>query len=124
MTHLLDASAVLAWLLDERGAGRVDDLIVGASIGAANWSEVLQKVRSRERDAAEVGRLLRALGVEVIDVSASDAELAAELWSRDRPLSLGDRLCLAAAARRGLVAVTADAAWRRAAPGVEVLVIR
>ena len=102
-------------------ASALDDGVVTA----ANWSEVLQKARQHGGDPHEVGLLLRSLGVEVIDVTQEDAENAALIWTRAVPLSLGDRLCLAAAARLGLPAMTADAEWERVdIENVEIEVIR
>ncbi len=80
---------------------------------AANWAEVLQKARQHGADPQEVGLLLRSLGIEVIDVTQKDGETAALIWTAKAPLSLGDRLCLAAATRLGLPVVTADTEWER-----------
>lgn len=44
-------------------------------------------------------------------VTAQDAVSAAALWRRGSGLSLGDRLCLALAARLGTPVPTADRAW-------------
>lgn len=97
----------------------------GGVVTAANWSEVLQKARQYGGDPHEVGLLLRSLGIEVIDVTQEDGENAALIWTREVPLSLGDRLCLAAAARLGLPAMTADRAWERVEiENVEIEVIR
>ncbi|MFO8151515.1 MAG: hypothetical protein R6T93_14640, partial [Trueperaceae bacterium] len=41
-----------------------------------------------------------------------------------RSLSLGDRACLAFGRRVGLPVLTTDRAWRGAAAGVEVVVVR
>ena len=50
--NVLDASAILAYLLGEQGADRMEDVMnEGAVCGAANWSEVAQKVRA----AGEIG---------------------------------------------------------------------
>ncbi|WP_075296105.1 MULTISPECIES: hypothetical protein [unclassified Pseudonocardia] len=51
---------------------------------------------------------------------------AAKLWPAARPtgLSLGDRCCLAPAARLGGPAVTADSAWTGLDLGVSVVSIR
>lgn len=94
-------------------------------VTAANWSEVLQKARRYGGDPYEVGLLLRSLGIKVIDVTQEDGENAALIWTREAALSLGDRLCLAAAARLGLPAMTADAEWERVnIENVEIEVIR
>ena len=92
-------------------------------IGAANWSEVLQKARQHGVEPGAVGRLLSSFGLRVADVTATDAERAAELWSRGSSLSLGDRLCLALALRLEIAAATADADWRSVAGGPELILL-
>ncbi len=113
LPRVLDSSAVLAWLQQEAGSDRVASALAGGVVTAANWSEVLQKARQHGGDPHEVGLLLRSLGLEIIDVTKEDGENAALIWTREAPLSLGDRLCLAAAARLGLPAMTADTEWDR-----------
>ena len=124
MSVLLDASAVLAWLQQEPGGADVRPLLDDGLITAATWSEVLQKVRQHGGDPGEVSLLLRALGLDVTEVTRADGERAAQLWNRSNPLSLGARLCLAAAHRIGRPAVTAEARWTESDSGVEVRVIR
>ncbi|MGH2410981.1 MAG: PIN domain-containing protein, partial [Chloroflexota bacterium] len=121
---ILDASAVLAWLQDEPGAGTVDALVTDAVVSAPNWSEVLQKVAQHGRDADEVRGLLLALGLEVIPLTEEDAASAARLWLQAPALSLGDRCCLAVARRLELPAITADREWLGLALGVEIRPIR
>lgn len=48
MTAVLDASAILAFVQGEAGSDVVEDqLVAGSRCGAANWSEVAQKVTRR-----------------------------------------------------------------------------
>ena len=83
MTVVLDASAVLAFLQDEPGAALVEEALVdGASCGAANWSELAQKVLGRGRDWDLVGALLDTYAVDVTPVVRADAEWAARRWLR------------------------------------------
>lgn len=108
---VFDASALIAYVGGEPGADLVRaHLERGGAISAANWSEAAQKL-----DAAGVWAVARALllsfPLEVEPVTISDAEAAAALWSRGSGLSLGDRLCLALAARLGVDALSADSAW-------------
>lgn len=124
MTVVLDASALLAWLQQEPGGTKVKEMLDGGIVTAANWSEVLQKVRRHGGDPNEVGLLLRALGLDVADVTRIDGERAAALWSRENSLSLGDRLCLAVAHRLGRPAVTAESRWTAADVGIDVQLIR
>lgn len=113
MTYVLDSSAVLAWLQEEKGSERVRTALADGVVTAANWSEILQKARQYGGDPHEVSLLLRSLGLEVIEVTREDGEMAASMWTKEIPLSLGDRLCLAAAARLRRPAMTADAQWEQ-----------
>lgn len=124
MTTVVDASVVLAWLQDEPDAEDAERYLVEGVIGAANWSEVLQKARQHGADAELVARLLASFGLQVADVTRADAEQAASLWRRGSGLSLADRLCLSLAVRLGAAVATTDLAWSRAATAVEVMVIR
>jgi PIN domain nuclease of toxin-antitoxin system len=124
VTAVVDASVVLAWLQDEPGAEEAEPLLMKGVIGAANWSEVLQKVRQQGAPAGVVARLLASFGLTVVDVTRADGELAADLWDRGTPLSLGDRLCLALGVRIGLPVATADAAWTTFEGGPEVMLVR
>ncbi|WP_219419654.1 type II toxin-antitoxin system VapC family toxin [Pseudonocardia nigra] len=110
---VLDASAVLAWLRDEPGASVVDPLLDGGVVSTVNWSEIWQKLDQRGVDADRATRRLRVLGVGVQPLTVEDAVTAAQFWDRTRKvgLSLGDRCCLALAARLKRPAVTADTAW-------------
>lgn len=124
MTTVVDAPVVLAWLQDEPGSDDAEPLLMEGVIGAANWSEVIQKARQHGAPAEIVGRLLASLGLTVVDVTADDAEIAAELWRQGSVLSLADRLCLALGVRTQLEVATADAAWTDLEDGPPVVLIR
>ena len=124
MTTVVDASVVLAWIQDEAGADDAEGHLMEGVIGAANWSEVLQKARQHGVDAELVARLLTSFGIEVADVVEGDGLSAAALWRIGSPLSLADRLCLALGLRLGLPVATADNAWADAAGAPEVILIR
>ena len=110
--NVLDASAILAFVQDEDGADAVESALAdGSMCGAANWSEVAQKVLAAGRDWDLVRALLTSYGMQVEPVSEPDAEWAARRWTRGEGLSLADRLCLALAERHDSVVYTADAAW-------------
>lgn len=109
---VLDASALLAYLLGEQGWHVVEQrLEQGARCAAVNWSEVAQKVLAAGRDWDLARALLISFGITVEPVTVADAELAARRWKRGDGLSLADRLCLALADRLGVVAWTADQTW-------------
>jgi PIN domain nuclease of toxin-antitoxin system len=124
VTAVLDASAVLAWLQDEPGADAAEAHLTEGMIGAANWSEVLQKARQHGAPAELVGRLLSSFGLAVADVTAHDGTEAASLWREGSPLSLADRLCLALGLRLGMPVITTDAAWESVPGGPEVVLLR
>lgn len=109
---VLDASALLAFLQDEPGAREVEEALDrGAVCGAANWSEVAQRVLAGGRDWGLVRGLLVSYDLGVEPVSVADAEWAARRWRRGEGLSLADRLCLALAEREDDIVLTADGAW-------------
>ncbi len=112
MTVVLDASAILAFVGNEAGAGVVEDALVDdPRCGAANWSEVAQKVLAAGRDWDLVRALLVSYEVRVEPVVSDDAEWAARRWRRGEGLSLGDRLCLALGERVDAEVLTADDRW-------------
>ena len=121
MSSVIDASAVLAWLQDEPGSDVTERHLVEGIIGAANWSEVLQKARQHGAQPDLVARLLTSFGLQVVDVTAEDAGRAADLWVSGSKLSLADRLCLALGLRLALSVVTTDAEWPSVKRGPKVI---
>jgi ribonuclease VapC len=128
MTAVLDASALLAALLDEPGKERVDAEIGGALMSTVNLAEVVghfAKAGARREDVIEVlaGVPLTYIAPdEALAVEAGMMRAAGEAYG----LSLGDRICLALAKQVRGTALTADRAWRDIGPqiGVDVEVIR
>lgn len=128
MTFVIDASALLAALLDEPGRDRVDAVISGATMSTVNLAEVVGHFAKLGADRPTTDLLLGGLPITYVE---PDAELAIEAGLM-RPigetagLSLGDRFCLAQAKRSGAVAMTADHAWQdvAAALGVTVELVR
>jgi PIN domain nuclease of toxin-antitoxin system len=109
---VLDASAVLAFVQGEAGSDDVEQALGdGARCGAANWSEVAQKVLAARRDWDLVRALLGSYGLGIEPVLAEDGEWAAGRWRRGEGLSLGDRLCLALSERLDADVLTADRTW-------------
>ena len=131
MPVVLDASALLAYWLDEPGAEVVAAAIgsEGAVIAAPNFAEALTKLIDRRTAMAkELGGPLPLAGgsIEVEPFTLVDAEMCAKLRvaTKQHGLSLGDRACLALGQRMGLRVLTADRAWSALRVGVDVTVIR
>ena len=116
MTAVLDASAILAFLQAEPGAAVVEESLDDARCGAANWSEVAQKVHGAGRDWGLARALLASYGLSVEPVTEADGEWAAVRWRRGEGLSLADRLCLALSHRLDAPVLTADRAWGAGPP--------
>ncbi len=110
--NVFDASALLAFLQGETGAAHVEGALqAGGCCGAANWSEVAQKVRAHRRSWVLARSLLASYGVSIEPVTEADAEWAAGRWAPGEGLSLADRLCMALGERLDAAVWTADGSW-------------
>lgn len=121
---VLDASAVLAFLLGEQGGTYVmEAMLAGAEMTTANFSEVAAKYVLRGA-GAEARGLRDRLPVSLVPIDDDLALRAALMAAAAKPagLSLGDRLCLAQAQRSGHSALTADRAWAGVADAIGVTV--
>jgi ribonuclease VapC len=124
---VLGASSLLAYLRQEAGAEIVERALAeDAVIGALSLAEALSKLT----DSGEApDGVLNSITRLPLDVVPFDADLAVES-GRLRPLtaraglSLGDRASLALGLRLGRRVLTANAAWVRLVPDVDVEVIR
>jgi PIN domain nuclease of toxin-antitoxin system len=112
---VLDASAVLCLLQEEKGAERVARVLPAAIIGAVNYSEVVGKLIDAGIDEGTIEGLAETLQLKVIPFSRTHARLAGGLRAATRKfgLSLGDRACLALAAVEGATALTCERSWTK-----------
>ena len=123
--YVLDASALLASLHDEKGGEVVDKFLSQSAISTVNLSEVIQKAKQIGIVTDTIVDRLQIVGVEIVDFTIEQAEIAATLWAITKPLglSLGDRVCLALAQSLNATAITADKIWVNV-PNIQVKVIR
>jgi ribonuclease VapC len=121
---VLDSSAVLAVILAEPGAERVEALLPGAKVSAVNVGEVAAKLRDLGMPENTIEAVLDGLQIDVRvhDFGAALASGFLRPATRRAGLSLGDRACLALAATLGLPAITADRSWQSVADAVGVQV--
>lgn len=126
MKVVMDASALLAWLHDEKGAEKVEKLLPQAVMSTVNWAEVIQHTLAHGVSVQGLREEVQALGIELIPFDATMAETVGKLQAQTRRagLSLGDRACLALAQLRKYPAVTADRAWEKCALDIKVQLIR
>jgi len=122
---VLDASAVLALLQKEPGAGVVASHLDGARISTVNASEVGSKLVDAGLTVGAARATLGALGIDLVDFDALQAWAVSGLRSRTRTarLSLGDRACITLGVHLGAPVVTADRGWLDFADLVEVVVV-
>ena len=123
---VLDASALLAYLRDEPGSDRVDEVLGGAVITSVNWAEVVQKSLSAGVEVEGLRQDLRALGLVVEPFSAGDADTTARLWAQTQRLglSLADRACLSLGLRLKLPVITCDRAWAELPLPLPIVLLR
>ena len=123
---VLDASAVLALLNDEPGAGDVAAALPEAVLSSVNLSEAAAILADIGMPADDARAVLSGLDIMTVPFDDELAYLAAALRRATRAagLSFGDRACLALARQRGIAALTADRAWNKLRLGVEIHLIR
>lgn len=117
---IMDASAVVAWLLEERGARTIERLMPVSAVVSVNLAETFERLgRTDPDELAATGEDLASLGLMLLPFETADAVFVPQVRTAGRKLatsgggslSLGDCCCLAAAVRRGLPVITDDGLW-------------
>jgi PIN domain nuclease of toxin-antitoxin system len=124
---VLDASALLAFLLNEPGADRVRPALPTAIISAVNLAETYGKLVRYGKRLEDAAALIGRLRLRVVPFDTDQARIAVSLWEPTRAagLALGDRACLALALSLEAPAVTADSRWAECdLGGIRLLLIR
>jgi len=124
--YVLDASALIALVNQERGGDKVQPLMPHAVISAVNFCETLQCLRRGGMPLESVTLALNPLVSLPIPFDESLAYVTASIHerTRDHGLSFGDCACLALAMSRKVPAVTAEQEWKKVDIGVEIINIR
>jgi len=125
---VLDSSAVLAFLHQERGYVAVPDLLARAEqtrrrifVSVTNWAEVRYRMEQRSGKAGwEVARRkLLACPLEIVPADQSVAELAGEI-KVTRKMSLADCFAAALAKQRNADLYTGDPEFRAIEKGIRI----
>jgi PIN domain nuclease of toxin-antitoxin system len=114
--YYLDASALLALLFQEPGLESVAAVLNHAYIHSVNLAEVAGKLVRAGVPLVEAVQAIEELDLRIDEDlpyrrAAACGALIAE--TRRQGLSLGDCICLTAAASKGCIAVTADRGWKK-----------
>lgn len=124
---VLDASALLALLNQERGAEKLTpELLRGAATSTVNLAEVHSKLVARGLSPDDAWEATMTPVSDAVPFTSEHARLAGDLVAKTRPLglSLGDRACLALGLALKLPVYTADKSWKKLKVGVRIQVIR
>lgn len=125
---ILDASAILAYLLDEPGAEIVAPTLEDGMgvVSSVNYAEVVSKLTDHHMPPEAIQSALDDLDLEIIPFDAQQAFITGELRTASKPLglSLGDRACLALASVLQLPVLAADHNWTLMPGTFDVRVIR
>lgn len=123
---VLDASAIIAFLLQEPGAAIVGEYLTDGIASAVNIAEVGARLSDLDMGDVQIRRSMSVLGLEIrpFDLEAAYAVAVMRAKTRNKGLSLGDRACLALANQLGVPAVTADRVWAELDIDVEIQLIR
>jgi len=126
MTFVLDASALLCLLHDEKGARRVAEALPQSIVSAVNLSEAVAKLADAGLPADHIRAAIESLQLAIVSFDKDQAEFAGLLRSKTRHagLSFGDRACLALGLMRKAIVLTCDSAWSRLDLGVAVEQLR
>jgi PIN domain nuclease of toxin-antitoxin system len=124
---VLDASAILAVLFDERGAENLtDEILNSAVVSTVNLAEVQTKLVKMGRGPEDAWIDALSLGIAAELYTSEQAKTAGSLIANTEKygLSLGDRSCLALAIALGAPVYTTEQAWRNLQVGIPIHVIR
>ena len=124
---VLDASAILAIVFQERGAEKLTaEILSDAVISTVNLTEVQSKLVRKGYRPEEAWEDALSLVNSAEPYTSGQARIAGDLITTTEKygLSLGDRSCLALAIALKAPVYTTEQAWRNLKLGVPIHVIR
>jgi ribonuclease VapC len=123
---VLDASVILAIILQEPGHEEFLDLASSALASTVNIAEARARLSDRGLDRKGIDEAIEYVNLSPVSFDAEQAQLSSDIRSSTRKagLSLGDRACLALAMQRNAIVYTADHVWAKVKLPVEMKFIR
>ena len=124
---VLDASAILAVILQEPGYEQLTAALLAKAVASAvNLAEVQSKLVSRGWSSEEAWEDATSPTQEIVPFNEDHAQIAGDLIATTRQLglSLGDRVCLALALALNVPVYTADKSWKSLKVKVRIHAIR
>jgi PIN domain nuclease of toxin-antitoxin system len=124
---VLDASAILAIVFQERGAEMLTvEIMKDAVISTVNLAEVQSKLVKKGYDPEEAWEDATSLVSAAVRFTSEQAKIAGSLIAQTEKvgLSLGDRSCLALAIALKAPVYTTEQVWRELKVGIPIHVIR
>jgi PIN domain nuclease of toxin-antitoxin system len=124
---VLDASAILAFLFDERGGENLTaEIFATAVVSTVNLAEVQTKLVQMGRNPEDAWADALSLGILAEPYTSEHAKTTGNLLTTTEPygLSLGVRSCLALAIVLNAPVYTTEQAWKDLKVGVPIHVIR
>lgn len=123
---ILDASALLALLNQEKGYDMVEAALPYAIMSTVNFSEVAAVLLNTGLLQGDIKPMMQELIKEVIPFDQNQAFIAAALRKTTKTwgLSFGDRACLSLAKYQQLSVLTADKVWSKLGKDIDIQIIR
>ncbi|MDG1437120.1 MAG: type II toxin-antitoxin system VapC family toxin [Rickettsiaceae bacterium] len=126
---ILDASALLALINNEKGASIIEPLIGTIIMSSVNITEVAGKVYDilGNENEEQCKLSIEPFVHSIIEFDKTQCYIAASLknYTQHKGLSLGDRACLALGIQLNLPVYTADKVWAELdLPSVKIKLIR
>ncbi len=124
---VLDASAILAYIQEERGAENLTKEILDHAVASTvNLAEVQSKLVKKGHDPEEAWEEILSLVNAEEPFTSDQARIAGDLIAVTEKygLSLGDRSCLALAIALKAPVYTTEQLWKNLKVGVPIHVIR
>ena len=124
---VLDASAILAYIQEERGAENLTkEILDHAVVSTVNLAEVQSKLVKKGHDPEDAWEEILSLVIAEEPFTSEQARIAGDLITTTEKygLSLGDRSCLALAIALKAPVYTTEQLWRNLKVGIPIHVIR